>query len=125
MAGLRNFIEHAEAEARWEFNCLPSRRKQLLATSDNLRSIRPRDPEDEFPALQDRQAVSPVTPVLYDGWPSVVPVSLELPRFADKDFMQSVVVATQAYPESPESRTSTVPDRMIVSFWSCLTRRTE
>ena len=106
MAGLRNFIEHAEAEARWEFNGLPSRRKQLLATSDTLRSIRPRDPEDESPLFKTRQAVSPVTPVLYDGRPSVVPVSLELPRFADKDFMQSriqsVVVATQPYPESLE-----------------------
>ena len=44
--------------------------------------------------------------LLYDGQPPVVPVSLELSRFADKDFMQSriqcVVVATQPYPSSPE-----------------------
>ena len=59
--------------------------------------------------------VSPVRrprSLLYDGWPSVVPVSLELPRFADKDFVQSriqsVMVATQPYPAPPESHASTV-----------------
>ena len=38
-------------ESRWGFNCLPSRQKHLLATSDSdtLRSIRPRDPKDESP----------------------------------------------------------------------------
>ena len=50
--------------------------------------------------------------LLCNGRPPVVPISLELPRFADKDFVQfriqSVVVATQPYPLSPESHASTV-----------------
>ena len=36
MAGLRSFIEHAEAEVRWEFNRPTSMRNQLPATSDTL-----------------------------------------------------------------------------------------
>ena len=50
--------------------------------------------------------------LLYDGRSPVVPVSRELPRFANNDFVQSriqsIVVATQPYPSSPESCTSTV-----------------
>ena len=44
MAKLRNFTV---AEARWKSNRLPIRRNQLLASSDTLCSIRPRDPGDE------------------------------------------------------------------------------
>ena len=36
MAELRSFIEHAEAEVRWEFNRLPSLQNLLPATSDTL-----------------------------------------------------------------------------------------
>ena len=146
MAGLRSFIEHAEAEVTWEFNRLPCRRNQLPPTSDTLRSIGLRDLYDGSPLCKTRRVVSPVAPevsadnqpsmsgssvkssaspavsyvspapracsLLYVGWLSVVPVSLELPRFADKDFVQSriqsVVVATQPYPASPELRASTV-----------------
>ena len=50
--------------------------------------------------------------LLYNGRSPVAPVSLELPRFADKDFVQSriqyVMVATHPNPSSPESRASTV-----------------
>ena len=68
------------------------------------RSARPAAPEvsaDNQPSTSDSSvkssagpAASYVSPaprprsLLYDGWPSVVPVSLEFPRFADKDFVQ-------------------------------------
>ena len=59
--------------------------------------------------------VSPVPQprsLLYNGRSPVALVSLELPRFAEKDFVQSriqsVVVATHPNTSSPESRASTV-----------------
>ena len=62
MAGLRRFIEHAEAEARCEFNRLPNRRNQLPVTSHTARRIRPRDPDNESPLCKTRRVVSPVIP---------------------------------------------------------------
>ena len=50
--------------------------------------------------------------LLYGGRSHILPVSMPLPNFADKDFVpsliQSVMVATQPCPSSPESRASTV-----------------
>ena len=99
--------------------------------------IRPRGSDNDFPACKARQAVSPVLPevstrtasstiilsvtsydsllpcsALYNGLPPILPVSIPLPRFADKNFMPSPVwsllVATQQYPSSPDSHASTV-----------------
>ena len=50
--------------------------------------------------------------VLYGGHPPIFPISIPLPRFADKNFVTSHVrsssMSTQQYPLSPESRVSTV-----------------
>ena len=50
--------------------------------------------------------------VLYGGHPPILPISIPLPRFADKNFVTSHVrsssMPTQQYPLSPESRVSTV-----------------
>ena len=49
---------------------------------------------------------------LYGGLPPILPVSIPLPRFADKNFVPSPVrsslVATQQYPSSPDTRISTI-----------------
>ena len=49
--------------------------------------------------------------ILYGGQPPILPMSIPLPRFANKDFVPSPVrsslVATQPYPSSPESHAST------------------
>ena len=47
------FTIQAVAEARWESNRLPIRRNQLPASPDTLRSIRPRDPDDESPLVPE------------------------------------------------------------------------
>ena len=73
MAKLRSFTIRAAAEARRESDRLPTRKNQLPAVSDTLRSIRPQDDKDFVPSL-----------------------------------IQSVLVATQPYPSSPESHTFTV-----------------
>ena len=114
---------------------------RLLPTSDSLaplsRVIRPQGSEDDSPACKARRAVSPILPEVstrtasstivssvtsYVGtatsnvslrWAApILPVSIPLPRFADKNFMLSPVrsslVATQQYPSSPDFRTSTI-----------------
>ena len=52
--------------------------------------------------------------ILYSGRPTILPVSMPLPKFADRDFVpspvRSALVATQPYPSSPESRASTCVD---------------
>ena len=50
--------------------------------------------------------------LIYDGRPYILQLSLDLPRFADKNFLpsmlQSILVAAQPYPPSPESHASMV-----------------
>ena len=65
--------------------------------------------------LSSGAAPSTVSPtphsLLYGDRPPLMPMSLQLPRFADKDFVpssiQSVLVATRICPSSPGSRAST------------------
>ena len=62
-------------------------------------------------ATSDNSPVPKPYSVLYNGRPPILPVSILLPRFADKNFVpspvQSLVVATQQYPSSPDSCAST------------------
>ena len=139
MAKLRSFTVWAEAEARWESGRLPIRK----AVSDTLRSIRPRDPDDESPLCKTRRAVSPIVPEVSAGTSSsMVGSSVNSymlgqlrpmfrrhrghARFSrvgghlycrcrcrfrnspTRILFQSVLVATQPYPSSPESRASTL-----------------
>ena len=141
MAKLRSYTIRAEAEASWESSRLSIRKTQLPAVSDTLRSsdnespvcktrraVSPVVPEVSAGATSST-TVSSVTSYagaavsydplawqprwsLYGGQPPTLPVSMPLPRFANKDFvpspLQSVLVAAQPYPTSPESRASTV-----------------
>ena len=62
-------------------------------------------------ATSNDSAVPKPRSVLYGGLSPILPVSIPLPRFADKNFVPSPVrtslVATQQYPSSPDSRAST------------------
>ena len=83
-----------------------SRKKPSLTVSSKMLSsgTAPSDtPGTDAPPL--------IHTLLYGGRPPLAPVSLRIPRFADKDFIpskiQSVLVATMPYPSSPESPAST------------------
>ena len=105
MAKLQSFTSWVEAEARWESSCLSIQKTQLPAVSDTLRSIRSQDPDHEFPLCKTRRAVSPVVLEVSAVTTSTVVSSVTLYAGA---VASSVLVATQPYPSSPESRASTV-----------------
>ena len=131
MSKLWAFMVQMEAEARWERNRAPARSSSLPVGSDHQRGIRQWEPDDDSPRCKTRRALSPSTsevsavntsstavssPVphshLYGERPPLLPVTLRRPNFADKDFIpsasQSILVATQEYPASLASRSSTL-----------------
>ena len=128
---LRAFTVQAEAEAKWACNRTPARSASLPVGSDHQHGVRQREPDDDSTRCKTRRVMPPSmskvsavnTPSasvsssvphshLYGGRPPLLPVTLRMPNFADKDFIasvsQSILVATQENPASPASRSSTL-----------------
>ena len=149
MANLRFFTVRACADAKWA-----AKRDRIQGTRSPTSSDSPAPLPRSIPACKAPRAVSPVKPgvltrtasstivssassytppvpklrsVLYSECPPMLPISIPLPRFADKNFVPSHVrsssVATQQYPSSPEFRASTVCVDLDVFGSECYMRR--
>ena len=127
MTKLRVFTVRADAEAKWEAGRAPNTTTRLLPSTDSPTPLpcsirlRARTASSTIvssvtsyvgTAMSSDYPVPKPRSTLYGGLPPVLPVSIPMPRFPDKNFVpspiRSTLVPTQHYPSSLDSRALTV-----------------